>query len=229
MNVADGVARADGVDRNESSGQKNQDRRLRILWLLPAALFLIAGPLATSAHAATTTGCSGTAVSFSDRGIPLDKVSAPGPGGTQARPFHIMWAGNIEWNGQTAQVIQHGRWRVTVRNSSLLFRLGELATGHPNGVSGSIVNDGGLTTRNGTFAPSSKVPVMFPGTYVVTILASGQTGATCTGIVWVKVVDSPAGTPLFWAATILILIALIMLAYIGYTKWIGPLLTRKGD
>ncbi len=235
MNPAGGTNRAGGTThmsdetRDGAAHQVNQHRGLCILWLLPAALFLIAGPLVTPAHAATTTGCSGTAVSFSDRGIPLDKVSAPGPGGTQARPFQIMWAGNIEWNGQTAQVIQHGSWRVTVRNSSLLFRLGELATGHPNGVSGSIVNDGGLTTRNGTFAPSSKVPVMFPGTYVVTILATGQNGATCTGTVWVKVVNSPTGTPLFWAATILILIALIMLAYIGYTKWIGPLLTRKGD
>jgi len=90
---AGSVAPADGVARNAASGHMNQHRGLRILWLLPAAPFLIAGPLTTSAHAATTTGCSGTAVSFSDRGIPLDKVTAPGPSGTQARPLRNMWAG----------------------------------------------------------------------------------------------------------------------------------------
>ena len=79
-NRAGGTTHMSDETRDRAAHQVNQDRRLRILWLLPAALFLIAGPLATSAHAATTTGCSGTAVSFSDRGIPLDKVSAPGPG-----------------------------------------------------------------------------------------------------------------------------------------------------
>ncbi len=203
--------------------------RSRALWLAPVVLFLLVGPLAVSARAATSSGCSGQAMSFSDRGIPLDKAVAPGAGGTQDQPFQIMWNGNIEWSGHTDQVIQHGTWRVTIRNSSLLFRLGELATGHPNGVSGAIDNQAGTTSNNGTFTPSSKIPVMFPGTYVVTVTAAGQGGGLCTGTVWVKVVNSPTGTPLFWAALVLILIAIILLTLLGWVKWIGPILTRKGD
>ena len=70
---------------------------------------------------------------------------------------------------------------------------------------------------------------MFPGTYVVTVTAAGQGGGLCTGTVWVKVVNSPTGTPLFWAALVLILIAIILLTLLGWVKWIGPILTRKGD
>jgi hypothetical protein len=203
--------------------------KVRVLMVVPFALAVFFGPFATPADAATSSGCSGSALSFSNRGIPLDKAAAPGTGGTEDRPFQIMWNGSIEWNGQTDQVIKNGSWRVNVQSSFLLFRIGELASGHPNGVSGSIGNESGATTKSGRFVPSSKVPIMFPGTYLVTIVATGEGGAACTGTVWVKVVDSPTGTPLFWAALVLILIAIIMLALIGYTKWIGPLLTSRGD
>ena len=203
--------------------------RVRILLLVLATLTLLLWPLALPAHAAASSGCSGDAMSFSNRGIPLDKFSAPGSGGTEARPFEIMWNGNIEWSGQTDDVIKNGTWQVNVRNSSWLFKLGELAMGRPNGVSGDITNQSGETKRSGVFAPSSKIPVMFPGTYEVTLAANGKGGAACTGTVWVKVVDSPTGTPLFWAALVLMLIALIMLGFIGYTKAIGAILTEKPE
>jgi hypothetical protein len=203
--------------------------KARVLLLVPFAMVLSLGLFASPAGAATSSGCSGSALSFSNRGIPLDKVAAPGSGGTQDRPFEIMWNGSIEWNGQTAQVLKNGTWRVNVQSSFLLFKIGELATGHPNGVSGTIGNESGETSKSGRFVPSAKVPIMFPGTYVVTVVATGEGGATCTAEVWVKVVNSPTGTPLFWAALVLILIAIIMLTLIGYTKWIGPLLTSRED
>lgn len=74
-------------------------------------------------------------MSFGNRGMPLDKFSAPGSGGTEAQPFQIMCNGNIEWTGQTDEPIKNGTWQVNVRSPSWLFKLGELAIGHPTGMS----------------------------------------------------------------------------------------------
>jgi hypothetical protein len=206
--------------------------RRRILPVqLVIAMLLLAAPLAgpgSPADAADLTGCSGSATSFSDRGIPLDKVSDTSPVGTKSRPFEIMWNGRIEWQGQTDQVLQNGTWHVNVGNLPRII-LGPLkVAGYGDGVSGKIANEKGEMTKTDAFEPSSKVAVMFPGTYEVTFTATGQGGAECTGTVWVKVVNSPTGTPLWWSALVLILIALIMFMFAGYAKWLSPILSRPG-
>src|SRR5664280_1333165 len=116
---------------------------MRALWLIPAALVFLVGPLAVPAYAANSVGCSGSASSFNDQGAPLDKVSVPGARGTQSLPFRSMWNGDIAWQGQTDQTITSGTWRVSVQNASWLFALGELVSGHAHGLSGAFTNDQG--------------------------------------------------------------------------------------
>src|ERR1035438_8387089 len=113
----------------------------RGLWLIPAALVFLVGPLAVPGYAANSVGCSGSATSVSDKGVPLDKVSVPGAGGTQSLPFRIMWNGEVTWQGQTDQAITSGTWRLSVQNASWLFALGELVSGHAHGLFGAFTNE----------------------------------------------------------------------------------------
>jgi hypothetical protein len=198
---------------------------VRALWLIPAALVFLVGPLAVPAHAANSVGCSGSASSFNDQGAPIDKVSVPGAGGTQSLPFRIMWNGDVAWQGQTDQTITSGTWRVSVQNASWLFALGELVSGHAHGSSGAFTNDQGQATWGNSFTPSTNEPVKLPGTYEVDFTVSGNGGAQCSGALWVRVVDSPGRTPLWWLSLALIVAALIMFFVFGVSKLTRPILT----
>src|ERR1700722_15942209 len=113
--------------------------RLRALAFGPILTILLVGPLASSAHAATSQGCSGSISSVDNQGTPLDQVSVPGPAGTATNPFQLYWAAPVTWTGQTLQPITSGTWRMTVQNPSVLFSFGELVTGHTHGLSGTFV------------------------------------------------------------------------------------------
>ena len=201
----------------------------RALWLIPAALVFLVGPLAVPGYAANSVGCSGSATSVSDKGVPLDKVSVPGAGGTQSLPFRIMWNGEVTWQGQTDQAITSGTWRLSVQNASWLFALGELVSGHAHGLSGAFTNEQSQASWGNSFTPSTNEPVKLPGTYEVGFTVSGNGGAQCSGTLWVKVVDSPGRTPLWWLSLVLIVAALIMFYAFGISKWTRPILTSTGE
>jgi len=201
----------------------------RALLLIPAALVFLIGPLAVPGYAANSAGCSGSASSVGNHGVPLDKVSVPGAGGTQSLPFRIMWNSDVSWQGQTDQAITSGTWRVSVQNAAWLFALGELVSGHVHGVSGTFANEQSQTSWGNTFSPSPIEPVKLPGTYEVGLTVSGDGGAQCSGTLWVKVVDSPARSPLWWLSLVLIVAALIMFFVFGVSKWTKPNLGRTGE
>lgn len=196
-------------------------RRIALLVAL-GMMALVVLPL-VPASAATGKGCTGSAMSYSDRGIPLDKISVPGTTGTRDHPFEVMWNGKIDWKGQTAAAIKKGTWHVDVNGSNWLIKVAELASG---GVSGKITNEKGETQKSGSFVPSSQIPVMFPGTYEVSFTATGADGAKASATLWIKVVTSPTGSPLWWLAIVLILFALILFAFSGLS-WLSSIFAAR--
>jgi hypothetical protein len=199
-----------------------------VLLLLTAAAFAV-GPLASPAYAATSVGCAGTLTSVNPDNTPLDRVAIPSSGGTDARPFQIMWAGTTTWQGELGQTTAEGIWRVTVEKPSWLFALGELATSHLHGISGTFVTEPGNTTLSGIFVPNTIEPVALPGDYQVGISVAGSGGISCVGTVSVRVLDSPGRTPMWWLAFLLVIAGLAMFFVFGLSKWTKPIRTRPDE
>jgi hypothetical protein len=182
---------------------------------------LLVGPLALPAHAATSQGCSGSVSSA------LDKITVPGPNGTNATPFLFYWGQPVSWTGQTDQPVANGTWRLIVQNPSWLFALGELVTGHAHGLGGTFDSGQGGTTFLNSFTPSSMEPVTLPGKYVISFAVTGQQGVTCAGTISVRVMDGPVHNPLWWLAFLLIIAGLVMLFVLGIAKLTRPASSRK--
>jgi hypothetical protein len=204
----------------------NYRMRVRAFFLVPAATLFLVGLLASPSDAATSAGCSGTITSLTAEGAPLDQLTVPGTGGTDAHPFQIMWGGNVMWQAQTAQQITDGTWRVNVQDPSWLFALGELVTGHPHGLTGSISGQEDNDTWSGTFSPNLIEPLPLPGKFDVGIVVNGNGGAQCIGTLAVRVVDSPGRTPTWWMALILTIAGLVMILVFGVSKWTNPIRVR---
>ena len=190
---------------------------------------LLVGPFASTAHAATSQGCSGSISSVDSQGAPLEHVTVPGSDGTNASPFQLYWAEPVGWTGQTYQPMTSGTWRLTVQSPSLLFALGELVTGHIHGLTGTFSSGQGGTSFSNSFTPSSIEPVTLPGKYEIGFLIMGNSGARCTGTISVRVMDSPGRNPLWWLALILIIAGLVMLFVFGISKLTKPVRLRTND
>lgn len=196
--------------------------KVRALVLVAIVTVLLAGPLASPAHAATSQGCSGSISSVNDQGASLDKITVPGPSGTNASPFQLFWAEPVSWAGQTPQAVTSGTWRLTVQNPSWLFALGELVTGHIHGLDGTFDSGQGATSFTNSFTPSSIEPVTLPGKYQVGFTVTGSGGVECTGAISVRVMDNPGRNPLWWLAFLLIIAGLVMLFVFGISKLTRP-------
>jgi hypothetical protein len=203
--------------------------RVRALLLLLTAAAFVVGPLASPADAATSVGCAGTLTSVGPDGTPVDSVAIPSSGPAGARPFQMTWTGSTTWQGQLAQTTTAGTWRVSVEKPSWLFTLGELVTGHLHGMSGTFVTEPGNSPLSGFFVPNTIEPIALPGTFQVGISVTGEGGASCTGTVAVRVIDSPGRTPMWWLALILVIAGLVMFFVLGLSKWTKPVRTRPGD
>jgi hypothetical protein len=201
--------------------------KVRAIALVATVTVLLVGPLAVPAHAATSQGCSGSISSVDDQGAPLDKVTVPGPGGTNASPFQLYWAGPVTWTAQTDQPITSGTWQLTIQNPSWLFALGELVTGHSHGLDGTFASGQGATSFTNSFTPSSIEPLTLPGKYEVGFTVTGNGGAECTGVISVQVKDSLGRNPLWWLAFILLIAGLVMLYAFGISKLTRPVAARK--
>src|ERR1700683_4407833 len=161
---------------------------------------LLVGPLASPAHATTSQGCSGSVSSVDDQGAPLDKITVPGPGGTNASPFRLDWAEPVTWTGQTSQAMTNGTWQLSVQDPSWLFALGELVTGHIHGLNGTFNTGQGASSFTNSFTPSSIEPVTLPGKYEAALTVTGKIGVQCAGSISVRVMDNPGRNPLWWLA-----------------------------
>ena len=203
--------------------------RVRAVCMIAMGTVLLVGPLASTAHAATSQGCSGTISSVDSQGASLDNVTVPGIAGTNASPFQLYWAEPITWTGHTYQPMTSGTWRLTVQRPSFLFALGELVTGHIHGLTGTFSSGQGGTSFTNSFTPSTIEPVTLPGKYEIAFSITGNSGAKCTGTISVRVMDSPGRNPLFWLALILIISGLVMLFVFGITKLTRPVRLRAND
>jgi hypothetical protein len=196
--------------------------------LLVLTVFTV-GLLASPAQAATSQGCSGSIASTTSGGTPLDSVAVPSSTGTTADPFRLLWGNPVSWQGQSPLPVTTGTWRLTVRNPSWLFGLGQLLSGHQHGLSGTFdTGQGGMTFSN-TFTPSAIEPVTLPGKYDVAFSVTGDGGVRCTGTISVAVVDSPFRNPLFWLAALLMIGGLVMLFAFGITKLTRPVYVRPTE
>jgi hypothetical protein len=195
---------------------------MKVLALVLVAIvtLLLVGPLASPALAATSQGCSGSISSGGDQG--LEKVTVPGPSGTNASPFQLYWGEPVTWTGQTSEAMTSGTWRLTVQNPSWLFALGELVTGHTDGLNGTFDSGQRGTSFTNSFTPSSIEPFTLPGKYEVGFTVTGNGGVECTGAISVRVMDSPGRNPLWWLAFILIIAGLVMLFVFGISKLTRP-------
>ena len=203
--------------------------KVRALVLVAIVTVLLVGPLASPAHAATSQGCSGSISSVDDQGAPLDKVTVPGPSGTNASPFQLYWAEPVTWTGQTYQAMTSGTWRLTVQNPSWLFALGELVTGNTHGLNGTFDSGQGGTSFTNSFTPSSIEPVTLPGKYEVGFTVTGNGDVECTGVISARVMDNPGRNPLWWLAFILIIAGLVMLFVFGISKLTRPVRVRTSE
>ena len=201
--------------------------KVRAIVLLAVAAVLLVGPLASPAGAATSQGCSGSISAVNDQGGPLDKVTVPGPGGSNADPFQLYWAAPVTWTGQTNQAMTSGTWQLTVQNPSWLFALGELVTGHTGGLNGTFDSGQGSSSFTNSFTPSSIEPITLPGRFEVGFTVTGAGGVESAGAISVRVMDSPGRNPLFWLALILIIAGLVMLFVFGVTKVTRPVHVRS--
>lgn len=203
--------------------------KLRAFALTAMITALLLGPMAATAHAATSQGCAGSISSAGSQTPSLDKVAVPGPGGTNANPFQLYWSDPVTWTGQTALPVTDGTWRLTVHNASWLFALGELVTSHIHGLSGTFTSGQGGTSFSNSFTPSSVEPVTLPGKYEVGFTVTSNGAVDCTGTIAVRVMDPPGHNPFWWLALILIIAGLIMLFVFGISKRTRPVVVRTND
>ena len=145
----------------------------------------------------------------------MDKVTAPGKGGTAGDPFHIDVNGTIAWRGATSAVIRDGSYNVTVSGFSV--------------ASGKFTNAKGNRTWNGTENVGKRldsIPVLGSltkaldptATVKVTYSVTGQQG-TCSGSVVMKIGGDPTFTPMWLASVVMFLLAFWALFWPG--KFIG--------
>jgi hypothetical protein len=200
--------------------------KMRVLVLTAMLTVLLVGPLAAPAHAATSQGCAG---SLSAEGPSVDTVAVPGPGGTNVNPFQLYWAEPVSWRAETDAPMTDGTWRLTVHNSSWLFALGELVTGHIHGLAGTFNSGQGGTSFSNSFTPSAIEPVTLPGKYEVGFTVTGSGGAKCTGTISVRVMDPPGHNPFWWLALLLIIAGLILFVVFGISKLTRPVVVRTND
>jgi hypothetical protein len=145
---------------------------------------------APPASAASATGCRGAATSRHDNGSTLDRASAPGSGGTSDHPFQVEYDGTVRYRATFDNSLDGGTWKV---QSSVFSFSGDINTAS--------------TTQSGTEKVSDHIPFVVPGLYKVKITAEASGKQSCTIDGWIKIIDSPVGTPLWFAGIGLVVFA----------------------
>ena len=167
------------------------------------AAITLAG-LASPAGAANATGCSASAESVDAGGHRVDRVTAPGNGGTSDHPFEVDAEGKVSWEASGTPPISSGRWKVETDSTPKL----------------SFSGNGGLEAqKSGTENLRDRLTVDVPllgrvrvasGTFKANVVVNGS-GGTCTISGYVKISGSPLGTPVFYVGAVLGLLGLLAL------------------
>ncbi len=180
-------------------------RRRHLRWpALAAGVLLWGGGTVAPALAADASGCSGSAVSIDSGGHPVDKVTAPGAGGTRDQPFVVDLNGSIAWKGSTPVALKDGSWSVT---------LGGLPVR-----SGDVSEDQSVTTKSGT-TDLSEIPAFASAfldgkTVVPVVVDINAANGTCSATVYVSTATSPTFTPLWITGTVMLIIGVMLLIFL---------------
>jgi hypothetical protein len=171
-------------------------RRIAVMTVSAALVGFATFGSASPAGAATATGCHGSATSFANGRVRLDEAAAPGSGGTADHPFEIRYDGTVRYDATTDDALQGGSWNV----KSSVFSFG-----------GDV--GGTNTTQAGTEKVSDHIPLNIPGLYKVKITANAPGKTSCVVAGWIRIVDSPVGTPLWFAALALLVLGIPLLFF----------------
>jgi hypothetical protein len=171
-------------------------RRMALMMISVAIGLLAAFAGQTPAGAASASGCNGTATSQKGSGGRLDQAAAPGAGGTSDHPFEIAYDGSVSYRATTDDALEGGSWNV----KSSVFTFG-----------GDV--GGTDTSQSGTEKISDHVPFTVPGLYKVTITAGAPGKTTCSVTGWIRIIDSPVGSPLWIAALVMIVLGIPLLYF----------------
>jgi hypothetical protein len=159
------------------------------------------GHLSAAGAAEATGGCRGTATSFDADGRQLDRVNAPGEGGTSDDPFRVDPEGRVAWQASADPPIS-GTWSVATKSTPKL----------------SFGGDGGLDEDGGSEELKDHLVVDLPllgetrvasGKFFVQVVIEGG-GNSCTFAGYVEITGSPLGTPLFWGGVVLSGLGLVL-------------------
>lgn len=175
-----------------------------------AAIAFVGAALMTcmvgAARAADVTGgCTLIATSLDSAGKAVDSIKGPGYGGTETRPFAIDGSGSLTWTGTTPAPITQGTWTVSIGGNQVM--------------SGDINNPAGTTSKTDT-TKIADLPALVRLPIQWVLLSDGKleagatvqgSGQSCSGTVWITGVGSPTGSPLFWTAAGIALLAAILL------------------
>jgi hypothetical protein len=171
-------------------------RRIAVITICAAIGALAALVGASPAGAASASGCSGSATSATDSGGNLDRASAPGAGGTSSHPFEIQYDGTVKYDASTQDALNGGTWNV----ESSVFSFG-----------GDI--GGTNQSQSGNEKVSDHIPFTVPGLYKVKITADAPGKLSCSVSGWIRIIDSPVGSPLWFFALALIVIGVPLLFF----------------
>jgi len=175
-------------------------RRLLAMAGLAGLSFSLFALMGGPAGAAEGDGCSGSATSFDGDNKQLDKVTAPGPGGTKDDPFDVDPDGHVQYNYDVKGEIGGGTWSVKL--------LGPVSFGDDisddSGPSGdgdeqleSYLKPGGITPLVGLI--KADIEIKNKGGDVV-----------CTYSGWIKIGGSVLTSPVFYLSIVFILLGLFL-------------------
>jgi len=154
--------------------------------------FALCAVAAPPVGAAPARGCSGSAVSFTNKGAQLDQVAAPDTStGTSSKPFKVAYDGRVKWTGKTDGVIRPGSWTVKV--------------GPGISLSDSFKNDDAKSESTGDEKVDKRLPVKITGLFKVDVTVKGP-GGSCTASGWILIADSPLFTPLWFGGIAFVII-----------------------
>jgi len=159
------------------------------------SLLMLAGP----AGAASASGCSGSATSFDSSGSALDKVSAPGAGGTKDNPFEVNPDGHVKHNYNVKSDIAGGKWDVKL--------LGPVKFG--DDISATSSNTGGGDEAMSSYLKPGGIPILV-GLIKADVEIKNKAGNTvCTYSGWIKIGGSVLESPIFYLSIIFVLLGLL--------------------
>lgn len=162
--------------------------------LAAVAILMVVGPAA----AFPLTDCSLEATALRADGSTIGSVTGGAPDATQEDPFLVDWDGTISYSGGSQIAMKNNSWAIAV-------------FGIPTPLQGGDDNPEDDRDGTGSVGVGENAPFRITGLYFVSGSLTGS-GGTCAGSGWLKLTGDPIGTLPFFAALLVTLLGVGMLA-----------------